>query len=258
MQTQLKILFTVAIIFSLFACGTNSMKEKELELKERELAIREKELELKQKDSALRVDKNAITFKEQKFEVPLGKTVNEFSYSKIGQLMFNGKAFTPNIKATPAYVSKFKISLLDSKEIAGAIAVDIDGQNFAFLLNLTDMTATPLQTSNSWNAAQEIYWSPSTKFMLAFCAYEGENFISINTDSKDIVRMNNLKPGTNYQTWWMVDDEPKWQENRDVLEFTVAEYCNPFEVECGESADKALAKFKVNLDAETLEISKVK
>lgn len=258
MRIQLKIFFTTVMLITLFGCDTNTTKEKELELKERELAIREKELELKQKDSAQGTTKNATVLQEQKFEVPLGKTVNGFNYSRIGQLTFNGKHFAPNIKATIANVPKFKISMLDEKNIAAAIALDIDGQNFLFLLDLSSMTATPFQTTDSWNAAQEIYWSPSTKYMVALCAYEGESFVSINTVSKRIVKMGNLKPGNNYETRWIVDNEPKWDGNKDILVFNVAEYCNPYEAECGENADKVLSKFKVNLDASTLKIFKSK
>lgn len=258
MQIQLNKLFIGVLLFFLYACGANSTREKELELDERERVIRERELELNQRETALLGAQNTIIIKEELFEVPLGETVNEFSYTKTGELMYKGARFIPDIRTKPEYVTEFKISLLESKQMAGAIAQDVDGQNLAFLLNLADMTSIPLQAPDSWNAAKEIYWSPSTKFMLAYCSYEGANFLGLNTETKEIKYMSNLKPHDDYSTRWNVYDKPKWLNNKDVLEFTVAEYCNPFEVDCGDSANKPLAKYKVNLDAETMKIYKVK
>lgn len=273
MHKFLSFVITTVIVVVLISCSTNTTKEhelkerelqtmeKELEIKEKELGIKEKELEMKEKELEMKLrdypkktKNDNLIIQEQKFKVPLGKTINGFHYSSNGQLTYNGINFSPNIKAITAYVAEFKISLLNAKKIAGAIAMDMDGQNFLFLLDLSTMTAVPLQMANSWNAAIEMYWSPSQKYMVALCSYEGQNFISINTETKKIVR-NGLSPANNDEVRWVVDNEPQWSENKDIMIFNVAEYCD-YHVDCGENSNKALAKYKINLDAATLIITK--
>ncbi len=248
------IIYTITFCFTLISCGQNDLKKKELELKEKELALREKELLLKQEKSEGRTKINNRILNEQKFELPLLNSINGFKYSKSGELTFHGKSFSPKVKATTEYVPLFKISMLPEKNIAGAIAMDQDGQNFLFLLDLNSMSATPLQPYESWNAAQEIFWSPSTKYMLALCAYEGQSFISIDLDTKAIKKMGSLKPGKNHETMWVVDNTPKWDGENDILVFNIAEYCNPYVADCNNEINKKIATFKVNLDASNLNI----
>ena len=242
MQYSINLLFLIAIIISAVSCGDNT--------------INDKEQKSYQNDTVNKIINDTIVAKEQKFDVPIGETVSGFHYNSKGHLTYNGIEFKPAVKANKVNVPKFTISMLLPQRMAGAIAVDLDGQNFLFFLDLKNNTATPMQPVNSWNAAQEIYWSPSKRFMLAHCAYEGENFVSINTMTKKIVIMENLKPGKNFETLWMVDSEPKWLSNKDVLTFEVAEHCNPYEMNCDESGDTTTVRHKVRLDAETLKINK--
>ncbi len=242
MQSSFNLILYAVVIICAVSCAQNGTNKNELELK--------------QKDT---VNRNIIGTSEgqvQKFDISIGKKVNGFHYNSNGTLTYNEKSFTPSITANKANVPKFNISMLLSEEIAGAIAIDVDGQNFLFFLNLQNYTATPMQPTNSWNAAQEIYWSPTKTYMVAHCVYEGESFISLNTQTKKIVKMESLKPGKNYETIWTVESEPKWLTDKDVLTFKVAEYCNPYEVDCSKNGDSAIARYNVNLNAKTLQIVK--
>jgi hypothetical protein len=49
----------LVVVVTLYSCGQNDTKQKELELKERELALKEKELELKDKE--VKTDSNSIS-----------------------------------------------------------------------------------------------------------------------------------------------------------------------------------------------------
>jgi hypothetical protein len=248
-------LLTTNTILALASCGINTTEEKKNEPSETKLSIQQKELEPNTNDFPKITQKDKFIGQEQEFEIPLGKSTYGFSYSNYGELTFNGIKFTPNVISSTTNVPKFKISFLDTEQIAGAIAMDIDGQNYLFFLDLSTMTAVAMQETKSWNAAREIYWSPSRKYMVAWCAYEGEFFIRIDTESKEILT-NALKSDSNQETMWQVDNEPRWSGNEDIMIFNVAEYCNPFVIDCGDAFDKVLSKFKVSLDAATLRISK--
>src|SRR5215203_676983 len=77
--------------------------------------------------------------------VPIGKTVDNFTFSKSGLLSYKGKSFSPAIKVRPDWVQTFRIALRRDRGLAGAIAEDGDGQNSVYLLDLGTQTATPLQ-----------------------------------------------------------------------------------------------------------------
>src|SRR5262249_40251670 len=107
--------------------------------------------------------------KAVKISIPIGKTVGDFTYSKNGDLSYQGKPFHPAVKVDPESVLSFRISLLKDRGLAGAIAEDGDGKNLLYLLELATRTATPLPDAEAAPAAQKIFWSPSGRYMVAFC-----------------------------------------------------------------------------------------
>jgi hypothetical protein len=180
--------------------------------------------------------------------VPIGKTVDNFTFSKNGLLSYKEKYFNPAIKVRPDSVQSFKISLLKDKGLAGAIAEDGDGQNSAYLLDLGAQTATPLQKSGTWSGAQKIFWSPSGRYMLALCSYEGQRFIGVDLQTKKVVEGDFL--GSKGKLW-AITDEPHWIKDTDTLTFTVNETCNPFdEPNC--NSERVLAKYAVSLNPATV------
>lgn len=195
--------------------------------------------------------------KATEFKVSRGKTVSGFSFSRNGALTYNKKRFSPSVTVR-IDVTEFAISMLTQKKWAGAIAVDGDGQNQSFFLDTAKMTATPMQERGEWNAAQKIYWSPSQRYMVALCAYEGNSFVRIDTKTKSVRHTFLSKPDESEATMWRIDNEPRWSGNKDILVFNVAEYCNPYDGYCGENSrnvNKVLARYKVNLNITTLRIS---
>jgi hypothetical protein len=179
------------------------------------------------------------------FEVSIGKTANGFIYSNNGELLFKGKPFRPAIKANINYVKKFKLSILKSKNIAAAIAMDVDGKNSLFVLDLNKGLSLPLQKYGC--PAADIFWSPSQKYMLALCAYEGERFISLDIQNNKIINGEFL--GSSHKIW-RIQDHPKWIQQKDILEFTVNEICNYYDNPGCD--DKVLATYKVLLKASSL------
>ena len=188
------------------------------------------------------------------FDVPLGRTESNFIYANNGSLRYRGKNFSPTVTVNTSDVSRFKVSLLKSKNLAAAISVDGDGQNKLFLLNLSSFTSTPLQRQGMWNAAQEVFWSPSQKYMVALCAYEGERFIRIDLNTKQILEGDFLKKGNKVLS---IKDNPRWIPNTDTLTFFVNETCNPYEdPNCtGDRINKVLAIYEIGIDAATLKLS---
>lgn len=114
------------------------------------------------------------TVKAVEFVVPLGKTVSGFNFSRRGALTYNGKPFSPAIVIDPKRIAEFKISLLPEQKIAGAIGVDQNGFNLLYFLDTTKMT----QEENGESAAYQILWSPSKRFMIALCEYEGQSLVT--------------------------------------------------------------------------------
>lgn len=160
------------------------------------------------------------------FEVPLGGASNGFTYTRRGSLFYNGRNFSPSVTANIDDVQKFKISFLPSSGLAGVISVDGDGQNRLFLLNLNDFSSIPMQLPGHWNAAQKVFWSPSRKYMVALCAYEGERFVSMDLNTMRMVEGEFLGRGDRI---WGIKGEPRWLSSSDVLVFNVGEYCNPYD-----------------------------
>jgi hypothetical protein len=195
-----------------------------------------------------------LKVQEKKFEVPVGKSINKFKYTNEGELLYNEKSFTPKIITFVNSVELYKISTSKVNNNAGAIGMDIDGQNLCYFLDLDNMTSTSL-TENTYYF-QEMYWSPSSKYLITFCTYEGQSLcISINSKSKKIT-IKNLKQDNDFNTFWEVDNKPEWEKEKDILQFRVAEYYNPFSSNYNnEDLGKVLGKYNVKLDAKTLNIN---
>ena len=196
--------------------------------------------------------------KVDEFTVNRGETSNGFRLALNGALTYEGKTFTPRITVNKS-IANFTISFLN-KKWAGGIANDQYGQHLSYFLDTTKMTATPMQKPGSWNAAVKILWSPSQRYMVALCAYEGDSFVRIDTKTKNVrdVGISYTEPASNYETMLRIIDEPRWSRNSDVLLFNVAKYCNPYEGSCGEgnrNVNRVLARFGVTLDVATLRIS---
>ncbi len=183
--------------------------------------------------------------------VPVGKTVEGFTFSQSGTLSYKGKAFNPAVKVKVESVQSFRISLRNDKGLAGAIAEDGDGQNSLYALDLDAHSATPLQKAGTWNGAQRVFWSPSGRYMLALCAYEGQRFVGIDLQTKKVVEGDFLGPEGKL---WGITDEPRWSKGPESLMFTVAETCSPFDApDC--DAERVIAKYSVSLDPATLKLT---
>jgi hypothetical protein len=64
----MRYLIFLVVLTTMFSCGQNDTKQKELELKDRELALKEKELNLSEKDSAkttATIDTGKNNFKQE-------------------------------------------------------------------------------------------------------------------------------------------------------------------------------------------------
>ena len=186
--------------------------------------------------------------------IPLGKTVSEFTFSQSGTLSYKGKPFNPAVKVKPDSVQSFRISLNKDKERAGAIAEDLDGQNSLYLLELDTHSATPLQKPGTWSAAQQVFWSPSGRYMLALCTYEGQRFIGIDLKTKQVTEGDFL--GSEGKLW-RISDEPRWAKDADILTFTVEETCSPYDdPNC--DPERVLARYSISLDPATLKATAAK
>ncbi len=182
------------------------------------------------------------------FEVPLGKTVNSLTYAQSGNLMYQEKTFRPSVTANINDVQKFKISILKSKNLAAVIAEDLDNKHKLFLIDLSKGTSIQIPPEGI-SAAVKIYWSPSQRYMVALCSYEGEWFISIDLNTKKIINGDFLGVPNKI---WRIKDKPRWIGTSDMLGFTVDEICNYYDnPDCG---DKVLATYEIRLDAATLKI----
>jgi hypothetical protein len=187
----------------------------------------------------------------EELTVLLGKTLDNFAFSQSGLLSYKGKPFNPAVRVKPDSVQSFRISLHQSKGLAGAIAEDADGQNSAYLLDLGTQTATPLQKAGTWSGAQQVFWSPSGRYMLVLCAYEGQRFLGVNLQTKKVVEGDFLGPKGKL---WAITDAPWWTKGADTLMFTVNETCSPYDdTPC--DPERVLAKYTVSLDPATLKAS---
>jgi len=183
--------------------------------------------------------------------VPIGKTLNNFAFSQSGFLSYKGKPFSPTVKVKPGSVQSFRISLRKSAGLAGAIAEDADGQNSAYLLDLGTQTATPLQKTGMSSGAQQLFWSPSGRYMIVLCAYEGQRFIGVDLQTKKVVEGDFLGPKGKL---WAITGAPWWANGADTLMFTVNETCSPYDdAPC--DPERILAKYTVLLDPATLRTS---
>lgn len=191
------------------------------------------------------------------FEVQRGKSVQGFSYTSSGQLLYNSKPFSPPIGGS-GDIPKFHISLSPNRAFAAAVGKDIDGQDTLHLLKLNVNTAIPLQHGGYKSVGGVIgtWWSPSGKYLIALCAYEGQRFVRANIKTGEVIDGPWLKPEGKVALW-AVKGEPRWDGNTDVLRLIVNETCDPYDGDCGPdavNAGKVLATHQVALDAETLAV----
>lgn len=86
-----------------------------------------------------------------KFDVPVGRTVRGFTYSREGRLSYRGESFRPSVAVNSSDVTKFSVFFFHSKNLAGVIAMDVDGQNKSFLLDLNDFSSLPMRLLDQIN-----------------------------------------------------------------------------------------------------------
>ena len=185
------------------------------------------------------------------FEIALGKTVYGFTYTDEGVLLYDGKSFSPEVRANKSDVPKFKISILNSKKLAAGIGLDIDGKTYLFLMDIRRGTSREIEEGRT---AGRIYWSPSEKYLVVLCTQEGNRFIQVDLNSGNVLDKGFLKPPGNDRSWYVKDD-PHWIGKTDVLEFTVNETCHYYEGKCdGNNMNNILAVHKLKMDAATLNI----
>jgi hypothetical protein len=104
------------------------------------------------------------------------------------------------------------------------------------------------------SAAQRVFWSPSQKYVVVLCAYEGERFISIDLTTKRLLDGNLMGHDGKM---WHVSDEPRWIPDTDVLVFGVNEHCNPYQDRActDQRMNVVLGRLEVRLDASTLRLT---
>jgi hypothetical protein len=191
-----------------------------------------------------------------KFDVPLGRTVRGFTYSREGRLSYRSESFRPSVAVNSNDVTKFSVFFFHSKNLAGVIAMDVDGQNKSFLLDLNDFSSLPMQENDSWNAAAEILLSPSQRYMLVLCGYEGNRLISVDLNTRRLLDRPVRSPRWPDKLWFIKDD-PRWVGNTDVLSFRVKETCNVYDNPgCDENRkNRASVMYAVRLDVATMKFS---
>jgi hypothetical protein len=194
------------------------------------------------------------------FDVPIGSTVQAFTFSKSGELLYKAKPFVPPVLERKDTKS-FHIQLVPSRNLAAATGKDIDGQNTLYLLKLNVAASIPFQRGwVKWVAPWNTYWSPSGKYLIALCAYEGERFLRAAIKSGEVVDGPFLTSPDKKRSW-SVHGEPQWVGNTDVLALSVDERCDALNDGCGSDdpkvIDKVLGRHKVLLDAETLSLKVV-
>lgn len=192
------------------------------------------------------------------FDVRRGTTAHGFSYEESGGLLFNSKPFKPRVSGTRD-MPNFHIALSPAGTFAAAVGKDIDGQDTLYLLKLNVGTAVPFQRGQYRSVGGVIgkWWSPSGKYFLALCAYEGQRFVRADIKTGEVVDGPWLK-ATGKPVLWVVKGIPQWDGNTDVLKLTVDESCDPYDGDCGPNAinvGKVLATRDVVLDADTLALS---
>jgi hypothetical protein len=172
---------------------------------------------------------------------------------------YKGADFSPPVAAATASTQHFEISHLPRRRMAGAIGWDEDGQHTLYLLRLADHSAVSFQRGNvPYVAAVRTFWSPSGRYLLALCSYEGQPFVQANLDSGAIQEGSLLGPPGKPRRVWQIEGEPRWVGNTNVLGFTVDESCDPYQPDdddagCkGASAGRVPAVRQVDLDASTL------
>jgi|CXWL01.1.fsa_nt_gi hypothetical protein len=184
--------------------------------------------------------------------VAIGKPAGAFTLSNDGSLLYRTKQFRPAIKVNTDTVRSFSIVPRKDGKFAGALAQDSDGQNFAFLLKLTDFSSTPLQAAGKWSAAQSFFWSPSGRYLLALCSYEGHRFVGIDVESRKLTEGPFLGSANRLG---LVENAPTWYEQEDALLFILAEKCSPYEEENCDTT-KTLARYLVVLSPSNLGMSR--
>jgi len=180
------------------------------------------------------------------FEIPINKIFYEFTYTQGGILIYQGRKFNPSVIANINDVRKFKVSILRPKGLAAAIAVDNDGKHKLFFIDLNKGTSILVPGC----AALDVFWSPSQKYLVTLCSYEGQWFVSIDLYTQKIRKGVFLGPSNKI---WLIKDKPHWIGTSDVLSFVVDEFCNYYEnPNCGRNM--ILATYVVHLDAVSFKI----
>lgn len=183
------------------------------------------------------------------FEVPLGRTVKGFTYTS-RQLSYRGRAFRFAAPLDPQYTPKFRISLNENRQLAAVIAVNSEGESPAYVIDLN----TYLVIDPGQGADQKAYWSPSGRYVIFHCAYEGERFISVNLTTRKSLSGGDL---STTEKMWDVYGDPEWVEGRDTLLLKVQERCNPYgNTRCtGARTHEVTAVRELLLDAATLKFT---
>jgi len=88
--------------------------------------------------------------------------------------------------------------------------------------------------------------------MVVFCSYEGERFIRVDLNTKQVLWGDFLGSG---DKTWEIRNNPRWLGDSDVLVFNVEEYCDPygFSDTCVDEPTPVI--YEVHLDAATLKLS---
>ncbi len=206
-----------------------------------------------------------------RFVVKLGQTINDFSFLESGELQYKGRPFNPpiSLKSQFEYITKefkkdyktyyewkFSISIHPQGNYAGVITVDQDGKDGLTLVNLNTLSAKECNMESGMPAwgVQNIFWSPSGKYMIGQCKYEGEWFVRADLGAERFKAIERLGNG---DKMWGIKSEPTWANSNDVLVFNIDEFYDPYAaMETGRTKDldKILAKYEVQLNAGDLKI----
>lgn len=154
----------------------------------------------------------------------------------------------------PDLVAKFTVSVIRPEMRAAAIAEDMDGQSRLFVLDLKKLVA--LTPADSWDAARKLYWSPAHRYLLAWCSYEGQWFISFDFVQKRF-RDRRLAPRDRKGRCWLLVGKPEWRDD-ETVEFNIDEACDPF-ADASEHRDDLddRTKGRVRMHAGSLEMTEI-
>lgn len=202
-------------------------------------------------DSTLAEPKKNMTLNPdyiKNFQILAGETKDDLTYNQKGYLLYKNKPFVNSIKLEIQEIPKVDISLNEAKGVASAVGLDIDGKNELYFLDLVTLKSIKIGVCPS----SKVFWTPSSKYMVALCSSDFQWFVRIDLATK---KTNNVELIPEGKKMLIIQSEPQWVSDNDTLSFIVAKTCNPYEDRTctGNKINKIISRYNVLLDIEKMQ-----